>query len=337
MNVFEFHLRPLSTFATELQGDCLFGQVCWQLAQDDSLCGSIESLLQGYDKKPFLIVSDPCFSFYEGDKREYLLKRPFFPAPFKILDELEFKQERLLYDERKKRKSCRWVIVSKTNCLNPLDREIAVSVEDVRERYNLDEDWQAEIKYRQSHNSIDRYTGTTGTGAQFAPFTRSLVSISKDVDITLFIGVADDNLLPGITQALRRIGVTGYGADASTGKGQFELVSEPSLIELAKLGDSNPDSLYLLSAAVPVKDSLKSACFEPFTRFGRHGSSLATSNWPFKQPVLKAAAGAVFVPVQMPSEPYVGQGLHGLSKFKSTVEQGYSLCIPVKVEANDDC
>ena len=76
--------------------------------------------------------------------------------------------------------------------------------------------------------------------------------------------------------------------------------------------------------------------FTPFTRFGRHGDVLAKSGNPFKNPVIMADEGGIFIPKnkEIFSKPYIGRAVADISKIEpKSVTQGYSLYIPVRVEA----
>lgn len=335
MKVFEFRLKPVSDFATELQGDCLFGQICWQFAQDAALAGDISELLKDYHERPFCVVSDPCMVFEKDARREYLLKTPFVQLPDNNDTKGDFEKQKKQYAERKLKKRFKWTIVSTTERLEPLTGRNLVDVGQIRARYNLSSEWEPVRTLRQTHNSINRLTGTTGTGPAFAPYTSNLISWFPDTKFALFAGIRDDVKLEGIVEALRRLGLTGYGADASTGKGRFELIGDPVAVNLEDLGSTAPDSLCVLSSVVPEDGVYEKISFEPFVRFGRHGNMLATGATPFKQPVLKAAAGAVLVPEKdkWPKRPFVGTAVINLSKHKDTVEQGYALFMPVTTEA----
>jgi CRISPR-associated protein Csm4 len=338
MKVFEIDIKPTSDFATPLQGDSLFGHLCWQFAQDNSLAGKLESLLEDYQIKPFAVIADPIIRFVNNNKREYLLKRPFIAPIKKEIINLSFEQQKLLFTERKRRKGAKWVIASTDEKLEPTNADKPVSIEEIRTRYNFAEDWAPLLNYKQNHNSIDRYTGTTGTGSAFAPYTQNLYSYNPGMVLTIFVGIDDKMNIDSVLKGLKRIGQHGYGADATSGKGKFELTGYCQPIKLADLGSNTPNSVYTLSTCTPEKEIYSSLYFEPFVRFGRHGNYLANSDYPFKQPVLKADTGAVFKPLPdyWPSKPYIGKGLKGLSKYEETVEQAYSLYIPVKTEATSD-
>lgn len=336
MKVYEVCIKPTSDFATPLQGDCLFGQICWQIAHDSELTGEISELLSDYVNNPFCIVSDPVMRFEKQDKTvEYVMPKAFCPDSRKKTSDVDTKNENDEYDKHKKSKKASWVVVSKQNRLSGTSVADLADICSIRQRFSLEPDWQPRWDFRQSHNSIDRTTGTTGTSGQFAPFSTGRISYAPELVMSVFIGLRDDVVKSGIETALKRIGLFGYGADASTGKGRFEIVRGMVEFNLADLGDVNGNALYALSAIVPEKDKYPKIYFEPFVRFGRHGDARANSDCPFKQPVLKASAGTVLIrkSADRASEVYAGRGITGLSKFDETVEQGYSLVIPMKVES----
>lgn len=336
MKVFEFSLMLRSDFATELQGDTLFGQICWQLAQDASLAGDISTLLQNYDSEPFCVVSDPVMYFEKGGTREYLFKTPFLPQNSDEVGD-DFNRQKQQHENRKRRKRLKWAITSKSLKLDPYKEENLVGGAQIKVRYDLPEDWEGMKTIRQTHNSIDRLTGTTGTGSAFAPYALNQHFWYPETRLAVFAGIRDDIAVTGIKEALKRIGITGYGADASTGKGRFEITGQ-SAVDLAGLGSGQPDALCVISSVVPEAETYSAVYFEPFVRFGKHGNILATSATPFKQPVLKAATGAVLIPLhdKWPQKPYIGKAVKGLSRHSETVEQGYALYIPIKAGVKND-
>lgn len=331
MKVYEVCIKPTSDFATPLQGDCLFGHICWQLAHDSELVGEIDDILSDYDRVPFCIVSDPVMRFNVNGEIKYIFPKAFAPTGSKEITAMtSFDERKKEYDRRKSAKKAKWMLVS-------LNKKISLNnfatLTDIAKELNLEDDLKPFVEYRQSHNSIDRITGTTGTGGAFAPFTTNGIAWSPNLEMAIFIGIRDDIPRKGIKTALERIGNFGYGADATSGKGRFEVLSMEE-IKLTALGDVNGNALYSLSAVVPEKDAYKKVYFEPFIRTGKHGDAKATSEHPFKQPVLKAATGAVLIPndIGMVKQTYVGMAVKNVSLFEETVEQGYALVIPMKVE-----
>ena len=331
MKVYEVCIKPTSDFATPLQGDCLFGHICWQIAHDSELVGEIDNILSDYEKTPFCVISDPVIRFKVNGESQYIFPKAFAPAGSSANNTAtSFDERNKEYDRRKAAKKAKWMLVSSNKKLSINN---FASLADISKELNLEDELKPFVEYRQSHNSIDRITGTTGSGGAFAPFETSGIAWSPNLEMAVFVGIRDDIPKNGIKTALERIGHFGYGADATTGKGRFDVLGMEE-IDLAKLGDISGNALYALSAVVPEKDTYKKVYFEPFIRTGRHGDSKATSEHPFKQPVLKAAAGAVLIPNQpdMVRETYIGTAVKEVSLYKETVEQGYALVIPMKVE-----
>lgn len=330
MKTYEVCLMPTSDFATKLQGDCLFGHICWQISHDPELVGKIDDILVDYDKNPFCVVSDPVARFDTNEGVEYIFPKAFCAIARKEINATDsFLARKNDYDKRKSAKSSKWTLVSKKKKLSLNNISDFGSLKELE----LDKTWKPSIEYRQSHNSIDRLTGTTGTSTAMAPFANDCIAWNHNTVLSVFIGIKENINKNGIKTAIERIGKFGYGADATTGKGRFSVLSMEE-INLTELGDCNGNALYTLSSMVPEENIYKKVFFEPFVRFGRHGDALAISEYPFKAPVLKAAAGAVLIPFSADTlkQNYVGCAIKGLSKHESTVEQGYSLVIPMKVE-----
>ena len=172
-------------------------------------------------------------------------------------------------------------------------------------------------------------------------FAEQLRNLARPGDVLLAISGSGNsaNIIQAVEAAkelgVETIGWTGFGKDASTGLGRFEL-GEINEIDLLRMGSNMPNSCYTLAPCVPEKDSFRKMFFTPFTRFGRHGDVLAKSGSPFKNPVIMADEGGIFVPgdSEILKKPYIGSAATNISKAEpGTVAQGYSLFIPVKVEA----
>ena len=73
MKLYKATMIPTSNFATKLKGDTLFGQICWAIRFSFGE-ERLKELISTYEKKPFLIVSDP---FAKANYAEYLPKRRF--------------------------------------------------------------------------------------------------------------------------------------------------------------------------------------------------------------------------------------------------------------------
>lgn len=345
MKIYEITIKPSSGFGTPLKGDTIFGHFCWQIAYDSKLIGrSLEELLLNYDTAPFAIFSSMYPKFVEG-KNCYFA----FITPNLTLDELfnlpEDRKDKIR--KRKEYKSKSWMFIKKDQSFksfkellflnnNELLKIANVNVNDEkRKRAQRNGIKKFVISHNQYHNKINRLTNTTSEG-EFAPFAVEQQVFYPETELALFVGIDEKVLtIEQIRIGLERIGVLGFGKDASTGLGRFELGKETE-IDLSKTGTDSPNACYTLSPCVPEKDTFAEMFFVPFTRFGKHGDVLAKSGNPFKNPVIMADEGAILKPKDKGifSKPYIGMAISEVSKIEpKTVTQGYSLYIPVEVEA----
>lgn len=346
MKTYEIILKPLSGFGTPLKGDTLFGHICWQAAYDSALFAApLDTLLAGYTSSPFLVISSAYFVHRDNGKTTRIFKRP--DMPLSHLFDIREEDKKTIIKERKVLKAKKWMTLSGPERLTNLKDAVYEADEDLLNRFvSVSDDYMRKetrkkgatslvADFIQPHNTINRLTGTTGEG-RFAPFSVNQNVFFKNVELSVSVGLADNILIDQVVEALTRIGTTGFGKDASTGLGKFSVL-DVSQISLAKLGSDTPNACYTLAPSVPEKDKFRQIYFSPFTRFGRHGDVLSKSTNPFKNPVIMADEGAVLIPDRMDeilAYPYVGTAISNISKSEpKTVMQGYSLYIPVKVEA----
>jgi len=342
LKTYEITIKPVSGFGTPLKGDTLFGHICWQAVYDEGLFGmSIDKLLSDYAKNPFMVVS----SAYPKLNNGYAMKRP--DMPLDMLFRFEGQNKSDIIKSRKEFKKKRWMLVRNNQRITSIKADgMYFSDEQLFKELSETEDaeTQRQIRkkglksfisdYSQPHNSINRLTGTTGEG-RFAPFTVDQIVYMPDTELVVFIGLREDIKIEQVVRALEQIGDSGFGKDASTGLGRFKDIRHKE-IDLFEMGSESPNASFTLAPCVPEKDMFSQMFFSPFTRFGRHGNVLAKSGKPFKNPVIMADEGAVFIfKDRVPTDkPYIGTAVTGISKAEpDSVAQGYSLYIPVKVEA----
>lgn len=307
MKIYQINIKPLTGFGTPLKGDTLFGHLCWQIYYDPGLFGkSLEELLSDYSLSPFLIVS----SAFPVIEEKIYLKTPSLPLHF-----LFRKDKDELIRERKKLKEKKHFPLDLP--LNSVDN---LSFEKLDKLIIIDEQVRA---------SIHRLTNTTGE----PPFTPYPVKkIWYLTELALFCGLREELPLEGLIEALRRIGLAGFGKDASVGLGKFEVLSWREIDFYSKVKSFN--AYYTLSPSLPdlPKGKYKKIYYEPFVRFGRHGDQLSCSPNPFKAPLLLADEGAIYVPSHSEKRLFIGRAIKGHSSIEpNTVHQGYSLVIPVIV------
>jgi len=343
VQTFEITIKARSAFATPIKGDTFFGHICWQAAYDNSLFGApIKDLLAEYEKSPFIVVSSAYPKIYDSDRELYALKKP--DLPLEMLFDLTGMDKAEIIRQRKVLKKKRWMIVEKSAGIKDLMGLEFINDEELYQEVSKEftDDTKKEfmfatksfvVEFAQPHNTINRLTGTTGEG-MFAPYSTTLEFFVPEAELAVFVGVNTAISIDSVEEALKRIGELGFGKDASTGLGRFD-VCDVSEINFREIGHSSPNVCYTLSPSVPGKGEYRDMYFTPFVRFGRHGDKLAKSSNPFKNPVIMADEGAVFYPKdsKLFGKPYIGSAVKGISKtLPEAVSQGYALYIPLKVE-----
>ena len=339
MKLYEMTIRPLSAFGTSLKGDTLFGHFCWQAAYDPSLIeGGLENSLAQYPEKPFAVFST-AWPRFSGSVTPYILKRPDVPLSWLFPVNRENREQN--YKDMKGNKERCWMAIkgdlqinlSNTSFLKDEDlvREAMVlATPEIRKRMEDAGGLKFSRTFLQPHNTISRLSGTTGTGA-FAPYSVVSDHYCPETELAIFV-LVDETLtrIESIRKGLEAIGRFGYGKDASTGRGRFEVVNVQE-IERSPVAGAN--AAYTLAPCVP--EAYEQGYFSPFIRYGKHGDRMATSQNPFKNPVIMADEGAVFIPENADffDKPYIGRAVSGLSKAQpDAVMQGYAPYLPLRLE-----
>jgi len=316
-------LRPRSAFGGPIRGDTLFGQLCWALRHRYGEARLAE-LLQGYtDGTPFLVVSD---AFPTG-----FLPRPALPL---------YRFAEVPGADRKQVKKRCWL--PREHFSQPLSRWLthAVAEGDIVERLGAggaqEKGRDLIAEHSQPHNTINRLTGTTGTG-EFAPYAEVQYWFAPALALDVYIACDARRISPDdIRQLLDDVGAGGYGRDASIGLGKFA-VEEFGVRSWPVQDGAN--SWMTLAPCAPQGLGFKpeKSWYQPFTRFGRHGDIAVHGGRPFKNPVLLADSAALLTPRNWQATTFTGQGLGGdgsLSRaIKETVHQGYAPVLAVRLEA----
>ncbi|MGA2224291.1 MAG: hypothetical protein ABSH41_07615 [Syntrophobacteraceae bacterium] len=340
MKLHEVIIKPISGFGTPLMGDTLFGHFCWQAAYDPGLLnGGLDNSIARYDEKPFAVFST-AWPKYSKEKAHYALKRPALPNAILYPETVEWDKKKLI-SERKELLRKRWMIIGQDLSLHlnaveyKTDQELLEEI--WKERLEKAPSWtlgsgQFISKFDQSHNSINRLTMTTGEGG-FAPFAESASYYYQGTELAIFILVDEEATdINRVVAGLERIGKWGYGKNASTGLGRFEVCRSR---ELNLPTPPSPNACYTLAPCVPQKGVFSDCSFNPFVRFGKHGDILAQSGDPFKNPVLMAGEGAVFFPKNSDifEKPYIGRAVMHTSKaIPQSVVQGYAPYLQFRLE-----
>lgn len=339
MKLYRLTIKPLSGFGTPLKGDSIFGHFCWQAAYDRTLVnGGLEGWLQKYERQPLAVFSS-AYPLLAGARSQFALKRPDLPLSL-LFPRRAGEAKQLWMRQRKEQLSRSWMLVGEDLSFS-LQRLHLLSAEELSARIagartaarSSGPKAALTCAFNQPHNTINRLTATTGTG-MFAPFVETSTFYHPDVTLAIFALIepaATD--IERVCRALVRIGRWGFGKNASTGCGRFELLEQA---ELALPSAQAANACYTLSPAAPQKGAFDRLYFTPFVRFGKHGDVLVRSANPFKNPVIMADEGAVLVPKERDvfDKPYLGRAIGGISKsMPGAMAQGYSIYLPIRMEA----
>lgn len=305
MQALKLTLEPQTAFGTPLVGDTFFGQLCWALVEHHGEA-RLADCLQGYTQgNPFLVVSD---AFPEDH-----LPLPTLPSAYWTQG---------AETDRKKLKKRQWLPQS----------ALALPVRDWQQQAKSARDIHPNLleQHSQSHNSINRHTGTTGE-AGFAPYDSEQLWYAPKSRWQIFILLDDARLSRDeLRTLLENIGQLGYGRDASVGLGKYTVLD---LIETDIFAHPRGNACMTLAACCPQGlgyDATRSY-YHTVTRFGRHGNVQATAGQPFKKPVLMAQSAAVFSPA--PEKPWIGQGIANISASQpQAVHQGYAPVIALTLD-----
>lgn len=306
MDNYQVTLQPLSAFGTPLAGDTLFGQLCWAIRERFGEA-RLTSLLDGYTEgRPFLVVSD---AFPAG-----WLPRPQLPDFLLGIDGDPA--------QRKTAKKRVWLPL--------IDAGLPLA------------DWLAHAAALKTtehlvltQNTINRLTGTTGTGP-FAPRQVERLQLCSEGGLNIYFCL-DSSRLNNVElgQVLADVGMSGFGRDASTGLGKF---SVSDIVAWQWPATPSRHALTLAPCA-PAPEALNaSACYyQPQTRFGRHGNIAALGGRPFKRPVLGLRTAAFLTFRTSPVPDFHGTGLGGSHSpisiaIPTTVHQGYAPLVPLHAE-----
>lgn len=305
-------ISPKTAFATPLLGETLFGQFCWEyrLRYGEK---KLETILRPYtNNRPFAVISDAF---------------PHNYVPIPLLPNCYWRED--ASTDRKRLKSRKWINPDLLSSVSIEQwREVALSNKELIEKLFLTKDATANrsanedlvLDIPHAHNSISRLLSVTGTSEAFAPYSVSEQWFHPDLTWDIYIQF-DEELLTReeLIDCLKDIGLTGYGADASSGLGKFEIISDVTL--------ETPKSKYCmtLASSVPNKNIVsKTSFWKTKTHFGRHGSMLAMGK-PFKKPVLLATGSSVFSFDIEQNTGFIGTAVVGVSDVQpKAVHQGYA-------------
>lgn len=326
MNIIHFTLKPQSGFATPLRGDTLIGNMIWQYLYKEG-SAKFESFLNELDND--LKNVPACSDLFPNRYLPIPTLPPYEPT----------KEEKDKYDRKKMKK----VKFLKLDDWKNLQQNVSSKAIFEEKAKWIEEKVYFDFEESELHNTINRLTGTTGEGGGL--FTRNVKGYGKPYNYnTEEEGVPIElhgYLYPGIwgdsaNELLEQVGKMGYGADATTGLGRFEVIDFTELSEYDPLFNLESANAWMaLSRHLPdSKDitNVKIGFYTLETHYGRLGGTLATSGTPFKKPLLLFGASSVWD--GKPPQDYCPGGVindMGYQTPKKIRHLGRTLALPLRV------
>ncbi len=259
MELYRVQLRPRSAWRTPWQADTLLGALCATAARTRGAAflqqRLIDPMLAG---RPPFVLSDAM----PGD---------WLPVPAAV--RLDPPAD---VADRKRLKKLRWIPrTTLSEWRQTQDQSFPW------QRCATNEDLLCTSDRR--HNTLSRESDASlPEGGLFSKHETRLTTIrgndaNADGSLTLYARAADEASLELFWELLEELSWTGFGADASAGCGQFELLGPPRRdAELS--GGSDGEGVMVLSTFQPGPGDPVEGCWESFAKFPRLGPDFGLDN-----------------------------------------------------------
>jgi len=271
-------LRFKTPVVTPLQSDTFFGEFCWHY-----------KFLYGEEKLQKLLQNCPAVVFSDGFPEGFLPlpKLPMINSPFS--DKFSGRENKLRYQSFKKFKKVKFI---KKETLDSLADSLSADL--LWEEFQKSPENFSQGVGKSSislHVSINRLTGTHREGALFE--YRETV-LPENIDL---YAVYDETRLTEkeLIETMAFLGLNGFGAKKTSGKGKFEIVSVTK--EKVPLGLENSKTFISLSTGLPQEAEISDYYAEFFTKYPKHGIEFG-SKAVFKTPLILSRPGSTFVAKQ---------------------------------------
>lgn len=320
MELYRYRITPLSAFATPLRSDTLYGHLLWAAALLKG-AAQVQVLIEAFAGRtpPFVLSS----ALPAGQ-----LPVPVMPGIPRYRFKSEFGDRGNLFDLLQKykahRKNACWPlklwergggkISAETLFSNWLAEESAAGPNNS----GIDSQPAIATEY-QPHVAIDRRSGSVMN--QGGLFFSKATWYRPGTELDLYVRTADPDTFESL---FRYVEAVGFGADRTTGKGQFRFIRdtrfEPAIFEI------QGDHRLSLSVCTAADLGLFRGYWGPMIKHGRTWNGFGEKN-PFKKPFFSFVEGSLFS--RMPEGGYLLRGIHS---NPAVVQVGWPLTIPVTLE-----
>lgn len=283
--LFRLRLRPRSPWCTPWQADTLAGMLCWMCARTE---GDIvlrrEILAPMLAGEPPFVLSDA----FPGDLLPVPLAVRLLPWPA---------------EARKTVKRARWLTQA---AFAKLQNGEALTLEELATDSPL-------VAHGHTRNTLGRLNDTTGDQGSLFTHPEFLIDPARAAPagadwLSIYVRVRPGFEGP-LLDLFAELASTGFGADASVGKGAFGFHgNEPRLEAVSGVEETVPglNAVVVLSTFQPGARDPVTGLWESFTKHGKLGPDFGLSDVR-KHPLLLCRPGACFR-VEEP-RPYLGRAV----------------------------
>lgn len=313
MQVYRYQIKPLSAFTTPMRSDTLYGQLLCAAAELDGVDG-VKALIQKFTDKqaPFILSSA-------------------FPAgklPVPVLPGIKRSTFKKLADGDMFAKLSQHKKFRKHNYINVADwNDIAGQMSSLKLFQHYDSKESVAVatakakSSRTMHNSIDRNSNRVIEGGLYSD---EATYFKPDFNYDLYVKTADR---AKFERLFTHVAATGFGGDASTGKGQFSFEIDEAFD--GTIFNNQGNAQMNLSVCIASETDQFVGTWNLFTKLGKVWNGFGETN-PFKKPFIAFTEGSVFT--QMPSSSYVLNNIHSNPDY---VQIGLPLTLPLTLEEGD--
>jgi CRISPR-associated protein Csm4 len=304
-----FHLA--SPGLTPWQADTLFGHLCWALARLDG-----EEAVRGLLAR--CRAGDPPLLLSDGFPPD-AFPPPLLPPPAPKAPSL--REQRTQARREKAAQERRWLTAEQfTRALQGAPPEMAgESAPDAAAE---------ERPFRALHSQTDRRTGaTTGLrGAGEGPFAVEGVWTPARV---FYLRTAD-RIGFDWRALLEEVARTGFGRRKSAGYGAISAVHIEPFAGFGEPADAT--GFVSLSTFVPARGDPIDGWWRTEVKYGKLGEERASTANPFKRPLVRLQAGAVFRTGGMPRLFY-GRMVEGIApQMPDVMQYGFAFAVPMRID-----
>jgi CRISPR-associated protein Csm4 len=284
-------LGPISGAISEpWASGTIWGHIAWAIRYTEGE-KSLQKWIQQQESEPWL---------FSSQMPEGMLPKPFLKPMYRKAEKYDIETLKLFKDAKKS------VYIREETflCMRDVMSELALMKSHKSESFEKDINFKSEHLF---HNQINRRTGRTPeTGGLFV---ENFKFPQEKTRFQLFM-FANESCQDRLEILFKFIGTSGFGANASTGKGAFQF----EISEETRLFKASGSRAMSLSHGI-ITTNMENPRYKQHTHYGKLGGHYAAGMYsPFKYPILMAKPGATFTPT---GKPLYGELLGDIHHDKS--------------------